>query len=116
MKVDTEALNTTDFDEAASSPEAEPLQAELTYESLKAETLQENNAPSISKEDRSDDESLSKFRDFMASLSQLANENVEAKDLIKQTRDVALGRVINEIGVQNISFITSNVFLVSTCF
>jgi hypothetical protein len=118
MECDTSMTNDYD-DEGVSSPEELSAPAEMTYESLKAQ-LQEDK-PSLIKEEpitdkdevveeEDDDENLAKFRDFMSNLTQISIGNSAAKDLIKQTRDVALGRVIKEIGTQNISLITSHVF------
>uniref|UniRef100_A0AC35GJ83 BED-type domain-containing protein n=1 Tax=Panagrolaimus sp. PS1159 TaxID=55785 RepID=A0AC35GJ83_9BILA len=111
LKMECDTSTTMDYDdEGVSSPE-ELQPAEMTFESLKAQL--EDEKPLISEEtdkDEEDDESLAKFREFMANLTQLSVDNNAAKDLMKQTRDVALGRVIKEIGIQNISLITSHVF------
>lgn len=117
LKMECDTSTTMDYDdEGVSSPE-ELQPAEMTFESLKAQL--EDEKPLISEEadkDEEDDESLAKFREFMANLTQLSVDNNAAKDLIKQTRDVALGRVIKEIGIQNISLITSHVFRVCLSF
>ncbi|KAE9550030.1 hypothetical protein FO519_006758 [Halicephalobus sp. NKZ332] len=67
---------------------------------LDKETLEENH----------EEGSTQNFRNFMTNLNEMENGPVKT-DAIKQARDIALGRFIHAIGIDNAFLLTSNAFV-----